>query len=192
MNKNGFIGKALSGVLIVIAVMTLHPSVCAGSDRTPKFIEYVSSGSYFKCSIPANWSVYDLVFGLSAEEKKVFGVTLLGPQNGRPVVPEISVHYYAPGNLLHKTMDRFIRLHSEPVFDSQLEGESHGKVRQVEIVGRKAKAFERISVRFVGKRALNMPKVSIFEKYVVVPAGNGEGFYVLKFSVFDKEKDQYG
>ncbi len=36
-----------------------------------------------------------------------------------------------------------------------------------------------------------MPKVSIFEKYIVIPAGKDEGFYVLKLSVFDQKKDEY-
>ena len=191
MNKNSFIGKILSGVLIIIAVITFKPSVSTGSDKVPKFVEYVSSGNYFKCSIPADWSVYDPVFGLSAEEKKVYGVTLFGPQNGSPVSPVISIHYYAPGNLLHETMDRFVRLHSGPVFGFVLEGKSYGEVRQIEIAGREAKTFERIDIRFIGEEAINMPRVSIFEKFIVIPARKDEGFYVLKLSVPDETKDKY-
>jgi len=191
MNKNSFIGKILSGVLIIIAVITFNPPVSTGLDKMPKFIEYVSSGNYFKCSIPADWSVYDPVFGLSAEEKKVYGVTLFGPQNGSPVSPVISIHYYAPGNLLHKTMDIFIRRHSGPILGFVLEGKSYGKVRQIEIAGREAKTFERIDIRFIGEEAINMPRVSIFEKFIVIPARKDEGFYVLELSVPDETKDKY-
>jgi len=152
MNKNSFIGKLLSGVLIIIAVTAFKPPVSIGLDKVPKFVEYVSSGNYFKCSIPADWSVYDPVFGLSAEEKKVYGVTLSGPQNGSPVSPVISIHYYAPGNLLHKTMDRFVRIHSGPVFGFVSEGKSYGEVRQIEIAGRESKTFERIDIRFIGRK----------------------------------------
>jgi hypothetical protein len=191
MNNNSFIGKIVSGVLMLIAVMAFKPSVSAGADTVPKYAEYVSSGNYFKCSIPADWSVYDTGFGLSAEEKKVYGVTLFGPNNGSPVSPVISIHYYAPGNLLHKTMDKFVRIHSEPVFGLPSEGQSYGKVREITIAGREAKAFERIDMRFVGERVINMPRVSIFEKFIVIPARKDEGFYVLKLSVPVEMKDKH-
>jgi len=191
MNKNSFIGKILSGILIIIAVITFKPSVSIGLDKIPKFVEYVSSGNYFKCSIPADWSVYDPVFGLSAQEKKVYGVTLFGPQNGSPVSPVISIHYYAPGNPLHKTMNRFIRIHSGPILGLVSEGKSYGEVRQIEIAGREAKTFERIDIRFIGERAINMPRVSIFEKFIVIPARKDEGFYVLELSVPDETKNKY-
>jgi len=191
MSKNSFIGKILSGVLIIIAVITFKPSVSVGLDKMPDFVEYVSSGNYFKCSIPADWSVYDPVFGLSAEEKKVYGVTLFGPQNGSPVSPVISIHYYAPENRLHKTMDRFVRTHSEPVLGFVSEGQSYGKIRKIKIAGREAKVFEIIDIRFIGERAINMPRVSIFEKFIVIPARKDEGFYVLKLSVPVEIKNKY-
>lgn len=191
MNKNSFTGKIVSGVLIIIAVITFKPSVSTGIDKMPEFVEYVSSGNYFKCNIPADWSVYDPVFGLSAEEKKVYGVTLFGPQDGSKVPPVISIHYYAPGNLLHKTMDIFVRIHSGPVLGFVLEGKSYGEVRQIEIAGREAKTFERIDIRFIGERAINPPRVSIFEKFVVIPARKDGGFYVLELSVPVETKDKY-
>jgi hypothetical protein len=191
MNINSFIGKILSGVLVIIAVITFKPSASIGLDEIPKFVDYVSSGNYFKCNIPADWSVYDPVFGLSAEEKKVYGITLFGPQNGSPVSPVISMHYYAPGNLLHKTMDIFIRRHSGPILGFILKGKSYGKVLQIEIAGREAKTFERIDIRFIGEEAINMPSVSIFEKFIVIPAKKDEGFYVLELSVPDAIKDKY-
>jgi hypothetical protein len=191
MNKNSLVGKILSGVLIIIAVIAFKPSVSTGLDGMPKFVEYVSSGNYFKCSIPADWSVYDPVFGLSAEEKKVYGVTLFGPQNGSPVSSVISIHYYAPGNLVHKTMDKFVRLNSGPVFGFVLEGKSYGEVRQIQFAGREAKIFERINIEFIGKEAIHMPRVSIFEKFIVIPARKDEGFYVLELSVPDEAKDKY-
>jgi hypothetical protein len=191
MNINSFIGKILSGVLVIIAVITFKPSASIGLDEIPKFVDYVSSGNYFKCNIPADWSVYDPVFGLSAEDKKVYGINLFGPQNGSPVSPVISMHYYAPGNLLHKTMDIFIRRHSGPILGFILKGKSYGKVLQIEIAGREAKTFERIDIRFIGEEAINMPSVSIFEKFIVIPAKKDEGFYVLELSVPDAIKDKY-
>jgi hypothetical protein len=191
MNKNSFTGKILAGVFVIIAMAAFIPSAFAESDKMPKFIEYKSSADYFKCNIPANWSIYDPGFGLSAEEKKVYGVTLFGPRNGSPVTPVISVHYYAPGNLLHKTMEVFIRRHAWPVLGFVAEGKSYGEVRQSEFAGREAKEFERIDIRFIGERTLNPPKVSIHEKFIVVPAAKDEGFYVLKLSVPAADKDKY-
>lgn len=191
MNKSSFIGKILSGVFIIIMVIPFKSSVSVGSDKVPNFVEYVSYGNYFKCSIPGGWSVYDPVFGLSAEEKKVYGVTLFGPQNGSPVSPVISIHYYAPGNLLHKTIDIFVRIHSGPVLGFVSEGKSYGEVRKIEIMGREAKTFERTDIRFIGERAINPPRVSIFEKFIIIPARDDEGFYVLKLSVPYEIKDKF-
>jgi hypothetical protein len=183
MKNQSFTGKILAALLMVIALTVFKPSVSRGSEKLPEFVNYVSSGNYFRCSIPANWNMYDPVFGLSEEEKRVYGVTLFGPRkNGSPVDPVISIHYYAPGNLLHKTMDIFIRRHSGPALGFVLEGKSYGEVRQIEFAGRKAKTFERTDIRLIGEEAVNMPKVSIFERFIIIPASKDEGFYVLKLS----------
>lgn len=178
-------------ILATVTIIAFMPSVAPGVDRMPKFALHKSAGDYFQCKIPADWSIYEPGFGLSAEEKKVYGVTLFGPPNGRPVAPVISVHYYEPGNLLHKTMERFIRTHAEPVLGFVAEGRSYGKVRETELAGRKAQTFERIDIRFIGERALHPLKVSIFEKFIVIPDKKNEGFYVLKLSVPAAAKDKY-
>lgn len=191
MNKNSFTGKILTGVFVIIAVTAFSPSASRGLDKMPEFVKYVSSGDYFKCNIPADWSIDTPGFGLSAEEKKVCGVTLFGPPNGGPVAPLISVHYYAPGNLLHKTMEVFINRHSGPVLGFVAEGKSYGDVREIEFAGRKAQTFDRIDVRFIGERALHPLKVSIFEKFIVIPGIKDDGFYVLKLSVPAADKDKF-
>ena len=183
--------KLFSGVLVMIAVTAFKPCTSIGLDEIQTFVEYVSYGNYFKCRIPANWSVFTPGFGLSEEEKKVYGVTLFGPQNGSPVSPLISMHYYAPGNLLHKTMDRFVRIHAGPVFGVASEEESFGKIQQIKIAGREAKTFERIDIRFIGKHVINQPKVQVFERFIIIPARDDEGFYVLKLSVPKEIKDKY-
>jgi hypothetical protein len=183
MNQISFVGKISAVMPIIMVLITFVPAVSPGSDPVPQLVEYESAGNYFRCKIPANWSVYEPGFGLSAEEKKVYGINLFGPRDGSPVVPVISIHYFAPGNLLHKSMEVFIRRHSGPVLGFVAEGKSYGEVREAELAGRKAQVFERIDIRFIGERALNPLKVSIFEKFVVVPDGKNVGFYVLKLSV---------
>jgi hypothetical protein len=191
MKKKSFSKKISAGVLIIMVMITFIPAVSPGSDLLPQFVEYKSSGDYFQCKIPADWSIYEPGFGLSAEEKKVYGVTLFGPRNDNPVAPVISVHYYAPGNLLHKSMEVFIRRHSEPVLGFVAEGKSYGKVRPIEFAGRKAQTFDRIDIRFIGERALHPLKVSMSEKFIVIPASKDEGFYVLNMSVPLAIKDKY-
>lgn len=192
MKHQSFAAKIIAVISIMIAVTASKSSVSMGSDEGPKFLEYVSSGNYFKCSIPAGWSAYHQVFGLSEEEKKVYGVALFGPQeNTSPVGPAISIHYYAPGNLLHKTMDIFIRRHSGPVLGVAEERESYGEVREIELAGRKAKTFERRKIRLIGHRAINMPEVLLFERFIIIPASKDEGFYVLKLSVPAEIKEKY-
>ena len=189
MDKNVFIVKLLSGVLSIIAIITFNVAVSIGSDKAPGYREYVSSGNYFKCIIPEGWSVYTPSgFGLSEEEKKVYGVIFFGPYSESPVAPEISIHYYAPGNLLEKTMDKFIIRHSGPLVT---EGKSYGEVRQIEFAGRKAKTFETISFRNLSGRVINPVKVSIYKKFITIPAKKGEGFYVLQISVPVELKDKY-
>lgn len=191
MNKNNFMVRLLLGAFVITTWITFNSGVSMGVNKVPKLKEYVSSGNYFKCIIPESWSLYQSSFGLSEEEKKVYGMTLFGPQNESPVAPEISIHYYAPENLLHKTMDVFIRRHSGPVLGFVSEGKSYGEVRQTEIAGRKAKTFERIDIRFIGERVMNPLKVSIYEKFIVIPARKDEGFYVLKLSVPVEIKEKY-
>ncbi len=190
-NKSTNSKKILLAVFVIIVAILFVPPTATGGDNTPDFLEYSSSGNYFKCAIPSGWSVYDPVFGLSEEEKKVYGITLFAPQNRGSLSPEISIYYYAPGNNLHETMKSFIRLHSEPVFGLASDGESYGEVRQTEIAGRKGKIFERIDIRFIGERAIDMPRVSVFEKFIVIPAKADKGFYLLKLSVPDEIKDEY-
>lgn len=191
MNETRIARKIASGVLAFIAAIILYPLMCTGLDEIPGWKEYVSQGNYFTCSVPADWSKYDPGFGLSQDEKKVYGVTLFGPQEGGKVPPAISVHYYAPGNLLHKTKAKFIRGHAEPLFDTPSKDDSSTKVDSIQLAGREATTFNRKSVRYIGPRSLNPEKVVLFEHFVVVPDSNDQGFYVLKLSVPFAIKTKY-
>jgi len=185
-----FFKKIAAGFFAFAVMAAVGPAAALAEDENKKFSEYTSPGNYFTCTIPADWSVYAPGFGLSAEEKKVYGLTLLGPRNGSKVSPEISLHYYAPGNLLHKTMERFIRLHAGPVLGEAKEGTSYGTVGKIIIADREAKAFERKNVQFIGGRSLNPEKVALHEEYIVVPDRKNEGFYVVRFSVPEELKDR--
>ena len=171
MNKNAMAHKTLLVLLIFIAIIGVHPVLSGALDEQRGSREYVSQGDHFTCTVPAGWSEYHPTFGLSQEEKKVYGVTLFGPPDGSPVSPTISIHYYGPGNLLHKTMDKFIRTHSQTFSGGTLDDQSYGEIRPTPIAGRQAKAFERTNVRYIGERSLNPDIVSVFERFAVIPDG---------------------
>ncbi len=113
----------------------------------------------------------------------MYGLTISGPPGLSGVPPAISIYYYAPGNLLHKTMDLYIRRHSSPVLNASVEGIEYSAVKQIPIAGRDAKTFNRRDVRFIRDQGIDPEKVLIYEEFVVVPAKKDDGFYVLKFSV---------
>jgi len=190
MIENRIIGAVLSAVFAFIT-MAVYPLSCPAVDEQKQFREYVSQGNHFTCSLPRDWGEYQPGFGLSQEEKKVYGVTLFGPSNGGPAPPTISLHYYAPGNLLHRTMDKFIRTHSRPVLGPPSGDGSHGEVYPAAIAGRQAVTFEQRNVRYTGGRSLNPGKVILFERFVVIPDENDQGFYVLRLSVPDSMRTRY-
>jgi hypothetical protein len=177
---------------IIIALTIFESSVCIALDKLTEFKDYISPGKYFKCLIPADWSMLDQTFGLSQEERKVYGVDIFDGSSGQMNRPAmISVYYFAPGNILHRTMNKYIKLHAEPVLGFVEEGASYGEVRQIEFMERKVNIFERTVIHFLVPRSINSPKILVFEKFVVVPAKKDEGFYVLKLSVPSERKEKY-
>ena len=183
MYTDCFMVRIAQKVLGFIAAMLVYAAPCLGIADTPGFREYISEGDYFKCSIPGGWNEYRTGFGLSGEQKNIYGLTLSGPPSQSGVPPEISIYYYAPGNLLHNTMDMFVKRHSAPVSNTQSEGIEYSAARKILIAGRQAKTFDRRDVRFTEDQGMNQEKVLIYEEFIVVPAKNGEGFYVLRFSL---------
>ncbi|MCX5815184.1 MAG: hypothetical protein NTX75_02935 [Proteobacteria bacterium] len=157
-------------------------------------------GDYFSCEVPADWSRYDPIFGLSQEERKAYGVKLQGPWNGEIPV-KISVYYYAKGNMLYKSVDHYMRLFSQPALGVALEGSSYGPVVPTMISGRKAMAFERLGNEFVPirndrgffdkptsgdaasvyeRREMMERPVPVKERFAVLTAESG--FYALCYS----------
>jgi hypothetical protein len=102
----------------------------------------------------------------------------------------ISVKYYAGDNRLQKSAEKFISVHSRPVFGGpEGEGEEYGAVEEILIKGMKARIFEReiyyfenhvynpISGRYY--KPISPRKVLMVERFIVLPAK--EGFYVLRY-----------
>ncbi|NLC71797.1 MAG: hypothetical protein GX751_10620, partial [Desulfuromonadaceae bacterium] len=91
MNKKGFKVKLLSRALLIIGIIAFNAAVSTGSDKASSHREYTSSGNYFRCTIPDGWSVHaPSGFGLSEDEKKVYGAVFSGPYVEGQAAPEIS------------------------------------------------------------------------------------------------------
>jgi hypothetical protein len=160
-----------------------------GDEKPVAFEEYVSEGGYFKVSLPSGWSKIEQTFGLSAEEKKVYGIDVLGPNSEDGIVSRVSVHYYAPGNLLHKTMETFITIHARPVLGVNLDGREYGQVKDDRVAGRPAKVFERKVYEYIPSDVFKRKKIAVYERFLVVPSN--KGFYVLRYSAPEDIAEQY-
>jgi len=165
----------------------------------PVGFRQVTVGEYFACAVPLEWVEDSYPLGLSAEEKKVYGITLHGPWRGEIPV-KISIQYYATGNLLYSSVDHYIRVFSKPALGVALEGNSYGPVTSTNLSGRSAKVFERLKNEYLPIRnqlnPFNEPDskgariyetkemmakpVPVKERFVVLPSKSG--FYALHYS----------
>lgn len=170
------------------------PAAPGQQPAASKWFVPLTVGDHFSCEIPADWSRDDHPFGLSQEEKKVYGITLIRPMP-EAVPLRISVYYYAEGNLLYASRDQFITWHSRPVL-GLAEGDQYGAKTEIIVSGRQATTFDRRKNEFVPMQGLRdepdqddgrvyesgemMARlVPVMERFLVVPAATG--FYVLSY-----------
>lgn len=143
-------------------------------------IRQIREVKQFEVGMPSEWIRYESTMGLSPEEKGVFDVVVFGPESVDGIRSEIRVAYYAPGNLICKSTEKYLRLHAEPVFGSPSPGDIYGKVKDERIAGRAAWVFERDKFVYLPPRSLAAKKIPVYESYVVISAK--EGFFVLHCS----------
>ncbi len=160
-----------------------------GDGKPVAFEEYLSEGGYFKVILPSGWGKIEQSFGLSSEEKKIYGIDVLGPSSEDGIASKISAHYYAPGNLLHKTMEKFITTHAQPVLGVNLDGEEYGRVKDGRVAGRDAKVFDRKVYEYIPPHAIRPKKIGVYERFVVVPSS--KGFYVLRYRAPENIAEKY-
>lgn len=163
--------------IMALAVLLLGCAAAQGGAKEAA-MEYSEKG-YFTVSVPPGWSKAESGFGLSQEEKKVFGAEFQGPKDADGITATITVRYYAPGNLLHKTAEKFISTHSRPVLGAAPGGRKYGPVKSGLAGKYYAKVFERKTFEFLPPETINPKKIPVYEKYHVVPVKNG--FYVLSY-----------
>lgn len=164
-------------LLAAALCFTVPLSARAGGEPRPAVHR---EGDYFEATIPDGWKKKRSGFGLSQEKKKVYGITLQGraPAGTAPGdAPNISAQYYAPGNLLDATAEKFIRVHSSPA----PEGAKLPPLPKAGSVGGlKAEIFSKVTVSRGGSHQIEAAKVETWEAFAVVPLKSG--YYVLRYS----------
>lgn len=158
---------------IFVLSILLSAAVSFAGQKTVQYIEE----NYFKIEIPSGWEKVEQIFGLSQEKKKVYGKDFVLAAESDEIQPRISVHYYAPGNIIHKTADKFIELHSKPALGVALDDETYGPVKEKTIGRYNAKVFECNTFLFMPPRSTKQKKIPMYEKYTVIPTKTG--FYVI-------------
>ncbi|MDP2866395.1 MAG: hypothetical protein Q8O90_09145 [Elusimicrobiota bacterium] len=161
--------------LLMAAVLCLAAGPALG--ETPAGQAYTEGGC-FTVVFPAGWVKKEPALGLSEDEKKVYGVEFFGPASDGLAV-RIGVHYYAPENAVHKTPEKFVKLHSQSAIGVNLDGKVYGKVKPGKAGNYYARVFERKVFEYLPPNALHPKKIHIYEKFAVVPVKNG--FYVLRY-----------
>lgn len=184
MNRGRSITIGFMALLIILGQNKAY-----SEEKSAAGEEFLSEGGYFKIDLPPGWSKAEQFFGLSAEEKKVYGIDLLGPVSPDNITSRIAVHYYAPGNIIHRTMDRFIKLNAQSALGANLDGEEYSPVKDEPAAGRPAKVFGRKTYEYLPPETINPKKIPIREWFVVIPAK--QGFYVLRYSAGEDIAEQY-
>ncbi len=157
-------------------------------DAAQNLSQYSSPDKTFKCLLPAGWAVYESP-GHSREVTKVDGVhTYRGGFEDRV---SLTVQYYPEGNMLHRDMERYIRVHSAPLpgFEG-LEGRSYGPAVQIDLKGAKGMTWERTLYEYESHvynqklqryvTPLHPRKAQYSERFIALPVRGGFAAFVLK------------
>ncbi|MDD2805865.1 MAG: hypothetical protein PHV33_09940 [Elusimicrobiales bacterium] len=159
----------------LFCLFSLFLSGAAAADAPGRF----TKEGCFTVAPPTGWAASLPSSALSEKERKIYGVEFTGPSAAAGTA-KITVNYYAPGNKLHKTPQRYIKLHSKPPFGVNTDKKEYGPVTNGLAGNYHAKVFERKVFEYVPAGSMDAQKVAVFERFAVVPVK--QGFYVLRFT----------
>lgn len=197
-------------LLTGMAALPLQAELSPPSFAAPARHKPLSAANFFRYQVPTGWSaIQEHPFGLSAEEKKVYAVTLDGPWRGEIPV-RISATYYAQGNLLYKSAEQYLRIFSPVSPGAGPESDAQGQARPITVSGKEARMFERERKEFLPMHRLIDPNdspprddprvyerrgemmaraVPVRERFVVIPGK--VGFYALRYSAEAKDFQEF-
>jgi hypothetical protein len=169
----------------ILFCFTASPAIPA--EDAPKAQRY-REPDYFEAETPAGWTKQEQSFGLSQAERGIFGITLSAPGNGGTVQTVISAHYYAPDNLMDKTPEKFIRIHTTEPPKNGAAFPTLPKVEAGALAGLPAKIFGNITAQSSAPRSLNSERLEVWESFVVIPLKRG--YYVLRYTAAREAYEQ--
>lgn len=173
----------LCAAILLISLLSQPAWALKGNRPAPVDLKIHKEGRYFEVALPEGWSVQPQGMGLSPDEKKVYGLTLSAPYDladGDGSEPRISAHYYAPDNLVDKTPDKYIRIHSSP---EPARGTAFPSLPQApggKVSGLPVKIFGNITYERGPDRSLDAKRTEIWESFAVIPLK--KGYYALRYS----------
>lgn len=147
---------------------------------TPKGLRLVIEPERFEVCVPEGWSRDRATFGLSDAERGEYRVYMIGPGSSDGIETRIVAAYYAPGNLIHPTMERYLRVFTKPIFGVADKDEVYGGVRKETLNGREVLRFERVKFDYLPPRSINARKIPVHERFAVISARTG--YYSLRSS----------
>ena len=159
--------------LLFIVALCLPAAAWAGPEG-----RVYTQDKYFTVTLPFGWVKKEKPLGLTDEERKVYGDEFFGPVSG-DLAARVGAFYYAPGNQVHATPERFLALNARPPLGVNVDGKVYGPVKKGRAGSCYAQVFERRNFEYEPKNALHPKKIHIYEKFYVVPVKNG--FFVLSY-----------
>ncbi len=191
----------LERVVLAVIVLSL-PSLSMVASSTPGGVDKtVNCGMqpYFDCIVPQGWGVYKNP-EFSSKKSMLFGLRLVGPRSPSGAFVRIEADYFAPGNRVHKSPEKYIRVVAQLDGGISLPGEKITPPEAAEFNGLPATRFTVRTYDFIRVTKTSDKKVAIQEEHLVIPAG--KGFYVLEYTappvlineyrpVFEKFKESF-
>lgn len=195
-----FAGALLAYAAMIVPALAETLVATTASARTPlEAGQALGVDGHFSLVAPAGWGSADSAFGLSANEKRAWGLTLHGPWRGE-IGLRIAVHYYGNGGLQYRSLEHYLNVFAKPALGVALEGSEYGPVADIKLAGRAAKVFERRKNEFVPlgnpidradkpeqqdprvyeRREMMARPVPVRERFVVLPAEGG--FFALRYT----------
>ena len=191
--------RPLKGFFFALLFAQIAQASENAAGDTPGGLQACGMKPYFECEAPKGWSVLRNP-EFSSKRSKLYGLQLLGPKGPTGSHVRIEVDYFSPGNKVHKTPEKYIRVVARLDGGIGLPGEKSTQPEAVTFRGLPATRFTVKTFDFVKVSSTSDKKIGIQEEHLVIPAG--KGFYVLEFRapmgvinefrpVFERFKDSF-
>lgn len=183
--------KVYARVFLFLSLMAWQTASMVFGDETVSDVAEAAPGTeklgieggYFTCFIPGDWQREDNdpYYG----DDKTYMMELSGPRtDNAPVL--IYLSFFGPGNGDFDGHEDFVSRNTVDIL-----GEVMAVPEETNLGGARAIVFERERSRFLFPNLKDDTKVLIKEKIYVIPAADGEGFFVLEYSAPESVYEEF-